>query len=122
MDTNPKDSQQQPRQLKGLYKGVKISVRALDITIAVCVILILVVAFTGIRDGGFLVTFDSNGGSEVESVKLDYGAFVPEPAVPTREGYVFTGWYTAPTLEEKWSFSHHTVEGALTLYAGWDAE
>ncbi|MBQ4049286.1 MAG: InlB B-repeat-containing protein, partial [Clostridia bacterium] len=40
----------------------------------------------------FTVTFDSNGGSAVEAVKVEDGKFVEKPADPTRENYNFLGW------------------------------
>ncbi|MBR0064795.1 MAG: InlB B-repeat-containing protein, partial [Paludibacteraceae bacterium] len=43
----------------------------------------------------YTITFDSNGGSAVESITLDYGTAVTAPANPTREGYTFNGWNPA---------------------------
>ena len=40
----------------------------------------------------YTVTFDSNGGSAVDSVKVDSGKSVAKPADPTREGYIFGEW------------------------------
>lgn len=39
------------------------------------------------------VTFDSNGGSAVESVEVSQGGYVKAPAAPVRAGYHFAGWY-----------------------------
>lgn len=39
------------------------------------------------------VTFDSNGGSAVESVEVSRGGYVKAPAAPVRAGYHFAGWY-----------------------------
>ncbi len=41
----------------------------------------------------FMVIFDPNGGSPVASVKVEAGKTIMEPDNPTRNGYLFTGWY-----------------------------
>ncbi len=41
-----------------------------------------------------VISFDSNGGTAVESVSGKAGEVIPYPADPTREGYTFDGWYT----------------------------
>ena len=41
------------------------------------------------------ITFNSNGGSAVESITLESGNEYYELApVPTKENYAFSGWYT----------------------------
>lgn len=68
----------------------------------------------------FPIKFESNGGSEVDELKVEYDTLIKEPITPTREGYDFTGWYKEPDLISKWNFKKDTVplEGT-TLYAGW---
>lgn len=65
----------------------------------------------------YTITFDSNGGSEVASITLDYGTPVAEPAAPARSGYTFAGW----TLNGvKYSFTTMPAEN-ITLVAEWKA-
>ncbi|HOG48991.1 MAG TPA: SUMF1/EgtB/PvdO family nonheme iron enzyme, partial [Lentisphaeria bacterium] len=40
----------------------------------------------------FTITFDSNGGTPVDSITLDFGTAVTPPENPTREGHTFDGW------------------------------
>ena len=41
----------------------------------------------------YTITFDSRGGSEVKSITAEAGAKIEAPAAPTKEGYIFGGWY-----------------------------
>ena len=62
------------------------------------------------------VTFDTNGGSAVDSQTVDDGATAVKPADPTRDGYTFNGW----TLDGKpYDFSQ-PVTGDITLEAQWE--
>ena len=38
------------------------------------------------------VIFDSDGGSNVDSVKIEKGKTVSEPTIPAKDGYIFSGW------------------------------
>lgn len=46
----------------------------------------------------YTVTFDRADGSATTSVKVESGSSVAMPEDPTRDGYVFTGWYNENTL------------------------
>ena len=105
---------------RGLYRHVKISVKALDWIIAACIVVILVVVAFEMRSPGFTVTFDSKGGTDVPSQNQMYGQLLDVPEEPTREGYVFTGWYTDSACFELWDTENRTVEADMTLYAGWE--
>lgn len=67
------------------------------------------------------VVFDPTGGSPMpqpQDVVSGQPTTKPETD-PTKEGYVFTGWYTAPTGGTAWSFSTPVTEDITTLYAQW---
>ncbi|MDE6293197.1 MAG: InlB B-repeat-containing protein [Clostridiales bacterium] len=66
------------------------------------------------------VTFDSQGGSEVESQTVIKGNPVKRPETPTRGQYFFSGWFTEANVE--WSFDSDRVSADITLYARWDEE
>lgn len=65
----------------------------------------------------YTVTFDSNGGSAVESQDITYGS-TPTLIIPQREGYTFSGWYyngVKVESDEVW-----TIDGnGITLKAEW---
>jgi uncharacterized repeat protein (TIGR02543 family)/LPXTG-motif cell wall-anchored protein len=67
------------------------------------------------------VVFDSLGGSSVPGQSVADGAKAGAPTPPTRTGYTFTGWYTAPVGGTAWDFTLATLSSDLTLYAHWAA-
>ena len=70
------------------------------------------------------VTFDSNGGGEVESQTIQQGQQVQRPADPVKEGYTFIGWYDKNDLDNKyynmpeWNF-RYSVTKDMVLVAQW---
>ena len=123
MDTpreNPDVQQEQIPKFRGLYRHVKISVKALDWIIAACIAVILLVVAIEMRDPGFTVRFDSKGGSDVPAQTQMYGEYLEIPEPPTREGYRFEGWYIDETCEILWNVEGRTIETDMTLYAGWE--
>jgi len=69
-----------------------------------------------------IVTFESNGGSDVEKQTVYKGYPVKRPPNPVKKGCIFDAWYSDnETFNEIWNFN--TVpSGDLTLYANWDLE
>lgn len=70
------------------------------------------------RDDPVRVLFDRQDGSAPEARWVSRGKPLEEPEAPEREGYLFDGWYTAPSCYAAWDFSDG-VKSAMTLYAGW---
>lgn len=66
----------------------------------------------------YTVTFNTNGGSEVESQPVAKGSKVQRPLPPTKDGFVFDNWYTDIALTQVYDFDTQ-VTGNLTLYANW---
>ena len=71
----------------------------------------------------YTITFDSKGGSAVQPVKASAGAAITAPAAPTKDGFVFAGWYESAdggvTLSDTaFSFSYMPAR-VFTLYAKW---
>ena len=120
MEENKENPQEELPKFRGLYRHVKISVRTLDIIIVSCIIVIIVATIIGLQNPGFTVTFDSRGGTDVAPVKQEAGKLLELPPAPTREGYVFTGWYKDSACDERWNAEADTVEQDMILYAGWE--
>ena len=66
------------------------------------------------------VTFETNGGSAVESAFVHKGNILEKPADPEKEGSTFAGWYKNEALTEAFNFDSLINEN-LTLYAKWSA-
>ena len=123
MEQDPKQTQteeKEPPQFRGLYRHVKISVKALDCVILACILVIIGVVALEMRNPGFTITFDSKGGTDVPAQTQMYGELLEVPEPPTREGYTFTGWYTDTACLILWNVQERTIESEMTLYAGWE--
>ena len=65
----------------------------------------------------FTVTFETDGGSAVASVKVPYNSNLTLPADPTKEGMLLDGWYNKDFTESY--TSSYKVTSDITLYAKW---
>ena len=116
----PEAQQDKTPPFRGLYRHVKISVKALDCVIVACILVILGVVALEMRNPGFTITFDSKGGTDVPAQTQMYGELLEVPEPPTREGYSFTGWHTDAACQILWNVEERTIESEMTLYAGWE--
>lgn len=108
------------RKPEGLYRNVKISVKTADRLILIGIVLLIACVVFAISHAGFTVTFDTNGGSQIENQKVMYGQLVKVEDDPVKEGYVFTGWYSDRGCTKAFDISKDTVHESITLYSGWD--
>ena len=71
------------------------------------------------------ITFNSNGGSNVESQQIESGQKIIKPQNPTKEADdIFVGWFIDQALTEEFDFETEITK-SYTLYAKWrkvDAE
>ena len=67
----------------------------------------------------YTVTFDSDGGTEIASVQVEKGKKITKPEDPSKEHYVFDGWYLEDT---EWVFESNTVTKNTALTAKWTPE
>jgi len=66
----------------------------------------------------YIITFDSNDGSDVAPMTYDYGEATEEPTEPIKGEYTFAGWYSNEALTTPYVFTTMPAED-LTLYAKW---
>lgn len=69
------------------------------------------------KDETVTVSFDSNGGSSVESIKLKKGEKLTDLPQSFLSGSAFIGWYTDEETKEQFSLGT-TVDKDITLHAG----
>ena len=73
-----------------------------------------------IADGAMItVSFNSNEGTAVDSKTSEYNQAITAPAEPTKENFVFAGWYKDAECLDLWNFSNTLTED-ITLYAKWN--
>ena len=118
-ENSQNETENKPREFRGLYKHVNISVKTLDRIIVACIAVIVILVALDLRNPGFTITFDSRGGTDVAPQNQMYGELLEVPEDPTREGYEFSGWYLEPSCDELWEEDTDIIECDLTLYAGW---
>ncbi len=66
----------------------------------------------------YTVTFDTQGGSKITSSSVTRNTVVKEPAEPTKDGYVFEGWFTDKACATEYDFTSKVTKN-ITLYAKW---
>ena len=93
---------------------------ALIITIVLATLLLLT-ACNGAKFGVHKVTFDANGGDlsffEGSALVQTYGTV--DLPIPTKEGYVFLGWYIGEGVNEAQFTATSMVTSDITLKAKW---
>jgi uncharacterized repeat protein (TIGR02543 family) len=70
----------------------------------------------------YTVTFNTNGGSQVDPIKVGEGDKFWGPGKdPVKAGYGFVGWYTDEALTKPYKPYSLTVTKDITIYAKWSA-
>ena len=64
----------------------------------------------------YTITFDTAGGSSIDSIVVKENDTITKPNDPTKEGYTFLGWYIG---DEEFNFED-LVKSDLTLVAKWE--
>lgn len=89
--------------------------------IVLIIFLMIILALVGCsKDQKVEITFDTNGGSTIETITslTDLLAGIPST---TRSGYTFDGWYTDETLTESFDPLDDRDSWVFTIYAKWTA-
>ena len=70
----------------------------------------------------YTVSFNVDGGSEVAAQTVLNGKSASKPADPTKDGFVFVGWYADAAFTTPYAFGSAPVTGDTTVFARWSAE
>ena len=72
----------------------------------------------------YKVNWVVNGGSKLTGEYTDgsvlFGTPITMPESPTKQGYVFTGWYMDENIKEKMPENESVLARDMILYAGWE--
>ena len=72
----------------------------------------------GGRKTQYTVTFETNGGNKINSVKVNKNGTLSKPTEPTKDGYTFDGWYSDKECKTSYDFGANVTK-PITLYAKW---
>jgi len=67
------------------------------------------------------IAFESNGGTIVSSIKVEYGAAISLPTNLEKKGFIFGGWYLDAEFKEVMNLKTMPARN-LVLYAKWNEE
>lgn len=72
----------------------------------------------------YTLEFETNGGNVIAPVDVSYKSLISTslPQTPTRDGYVFAGWYTNQALTNAYSNNMTMPGNDLVLYANWERD
>lgn len=120
MEDNNTMSLNTERKPGGLYRNVKMSVKTADRLILIGIIVLIACMIFAVSHAGFTVTFNTDGGSQIENQKVMYGQLVEVEENPVKEGYTFNGWYTDKDCKNQFDVTKDKVSDSMTLYSGWE--
>ena len=88
------------RKPGGLYRNVKMSVKTVDKLIAIGIVVLIACVVFAISHAGFTVTFDTNGGSQIDNQKVMHGQLVSVENDPVKEGSFSQAGISTKTAQE----------------------
>lgn len=71
-----------------------------------------------VEPGTYLVTFETNGGTTLETAEVVTGGQLSLPDAPERLGHEFAGWFTNEELTQAFNIETPITQD-ITLYAAW---
>ena len=113
--TKPDDPVRNGYLFGGWYKDAKFTNEWMFLTDVVTTTTVLYAKWTAY----YIITFDSNGGSEVAPQTVIEREMITKPEDPVRPGYEFVAWFIDPGLINKYNWGEFGVHYSMTLYAKW---
>ena len=105
--------------INNIFKELMMKKKLAIVSLIVLSVFSLFIAGCSKKTEKYTVTFDSDGGTEIASVQVEKGKKVTKPEDPSKEHYVFGGWYLEDT---EWVFESDTVTKNTALTAKWTPE
>jgi peptidyl-prolyl cis-trans isomerase B (cyclophilin B) len=69
-------------------------------------------------DYDYTITYETFGGTQIESIEVKLEGEINEPVVPIKENYIFEGWYSDEKLTSTFDFPS-VAYSDITLYSKW---
>ena len=91
------------------------------IAVAALILVIIIIKLI-LKYATYSVKFNSNGGTPVGRVRARKGQYFVMPENPTREGYVFAGWYEDVDLTRRFIATSIKRRRGLVAYAKWNLD
>ena len=95
--------------------------KAIIIAAVIIILLLLICLIFFLMNRKYTVTFETSAGVTTETQTVKKNDLAKEPEAPTKEGYVFAGWYYEDDQDTKYDFSSK-VDKNITLIAKWEKE
>lgn len=95
--------------------------KAIIIAAVIIILLLLICLIFFLMNRKYTVTFETSAGVTTETQVIKKDDLAKEPEAPTKEGYVFAGWYYEDDQDTKYDFSSK-VNKDIKLIAKWEKE
>lgn len=92
--------------------------KKLFLPLLVLVILLSSCEETSYLDNDYTITYETFGGTQIESIEVKLEGSINEPEEPQKEDYIFEGWYSDEELTNAFGFPS-VAYSDLTLYTKW---
>lgn len=70
----------------------------------------------------YTITFETNGGSYVAPIQVEFNTLAAKPADPVKDGCEFLGWFKDTYCITPFDWTKHLVTADWILYAGWEGD
>ncbi len=84
--------------------------------ILLLIVIIVIICFIFLKTRSYAISFDTDGGTVIESIKVKNNEIVKLPDEPTKDDYVFAGW---ADKDDNYVLSGTKITGNMTLKAIW---
>ncbi len=112
-----KQSESEEEELR--FSKMKSALIGIGVTVVVAVIGFAGIALFGNKKPMCTVSFESNGGSQIEGTEVVCGRAIEQPDSPEKEGFTFEGWMLNG---DDYNFDEMTIDHNSTLVAKWKAK